>query len=169
MGAFLVHSEPPVPADAIFVFAGDWTGHRILKAAELRRQGYANRVLVSSPEKLFGEPEGYLAIRYAVRHGYPESWFEPVMLNAHSTRQEAQQLAGELARRHIRTLLAVTSDFHTARAGRTLRRAVGHDVRVTMVAAPYPFFSADGWWKTREGQKTVFDEYSKTIAYTFGL
>ena len=49
LGEFLVHTETPSHADVIVVLAGDPSGHRILRAAELVKQGYASKVLVSGP------------------------------------------------------------------------------------------------------------------------
>ena len=39
LGAMLVDSEPPQEADIAVVLAGDGSGHRIMKAADLVRQG----------------------------------------------------------------------------------------------------------------------------------
>ncbi len=41
LGGYLVYSEPPQSADIILVLAGDFYGSRVLKAAELAKQGYA--------------------------------------------------------------------------------------------------------------------------------
>jgi hypothetical protein len=38
-----------------------------------------------------------------------------------------------------------------------------------MVAAPDEFFSAYGWWHTREGRKTFFLESTKTFASMVGM
>ncbi len=59
------------------MLAGDGYGHRILRAAELVRQGLAPTVLVSGPEGLYGYYESELAIPFAVERGYPRSWFLP--------------------------------------------------------------------------------------------
>jgi uncharacterized SAM-binding protein YcdF (DUF218 family) len=61
----------------------------------------------------------------------------------------------------------VTSNYHTARAARLLRKyAPGIDVLA--VPASDPAFTPDGWWKTREGQKMFFYESVKTIATALG-
>lgn len=168
MGSYLVNASEPVKADAIFVFAGDGMGNRITKAAELVEQGYAPVAIVSGPRAYYGVYECDLAIPYAVHKGYPESYFEHFEHYANSTEEEAD-LAAPIIREHgIHRLLLVTSDFHTRRAMKQMQRALP-DVELTMVAAPDNSFSADGWWKSRQGQKTFLYEWLKTIATWFGI
>ena len=161
--------EEPFPADAIYVFAGDWTGDRVLKAAQLRQRGYAPLVLVASPMTLYGHEEGDLAVEYAVAHGYPRDWFEILRFRTNSTKDEVQKLRPELERRGIKRLIAVTSDFHTRRAGRLIKGALEPEIALRVVSAPYQYFTADHWWQDREGRKTVFFELTKTVTGLFGI
>jgi uncharacterized SAM-binding protein YcdF (DUF218 family) len=170
-GYALVHSEQPVKADLAVVLGGDYSGQRIEKAANLVRQGYVPAVLVSGPaEKMYGFSECDLAIDYIVRRGYPRAWFIAFPNPALSTRAEAGYVLPELRRRGVRSFLLVTSDYHTARARRiylAMERAQG-GAWFRTIAAPAPHFTPDGWWRDREGQKTVFFEWSKTIATALG-
>ena len=78
----------------------------------------------------------------------------------------------ELRRRHVRSFLLVTSDYHTARARRIFlaaERAMGGGPAMRTVAAPDQFFRPDSWWRNREAQKTAFFEWSKTVATALGL
>jgi hypothetical protein len=38
-----------------------------------------------------------------------------------------------------------------------------------MVAAPDEHFTAGGWWLNREGRKTAFLEWTKTVTGVFGI
>ena len=49
LGGYLVDAGPPQKADIALVLAGDSSGNRILKAAELVRDGIRSKVLVSGP------------------------------------------------------------------------------------------------------------------------
>jgi uncharacterized SAM-binding protein YcdF (DUF218 family) len=168
VGGFLVKAEAPFRADMIVVLAGDGMGHRILKGGELVEQGFAPRVLVSGPSGIYGHSEDSLAISFAVDHGYPQDYFIGFPNTSRSTVEEAQAILPELQKRGVKKFILVTSDFHTARAGRIYRkRANGLDMRV--VAANDEYFTAKGWWHTREGCKTVFLEWTKTIANLFGI
>ena len=168
MGGLLVHTETPSHADVVVVLAGDPFGHRILRAAELVKQGYASKVLVSGPGGAYDLHECDLAIPFVVRRGYPASWFLPVPHSGHSTDEEVQALFPVLQKLRTHTVLVVTSDYHTRRAWRTAcARWPGIDVR--MVAADDEFFSPSGWWHTREGRKTFLLEWTKTFAAAVGM
>lgn len=165
----LIQSDPPEPAQAILVLAGDQKGERIMKACELAKAGLAPRILVSGSGEIYGRHEAELAVEFAVRHQCPQSLLEPVPIRAFSTEEEAREFQRELRARNITELMIVTSNFHTARAGRIFRRRLADTVRVRMFAAPDALFDPDRWWHTREGQKTMFYESSKTISGAFGL
>ena len=172
LGYALVHDDGPAKADLVVVLGGDYYGRRILKGAELVRQGYAPAALVSGPAGFYGAYECDLAIPFAVRHGYPPEYFIPFPNQALSTREEASLALPELRRRKVRSFLLVTSDYHTARAARLFRaalRAAGGGPAMRVVAAPDEFFRPDSWWRSRQAQKTVFTEWCKTIASAFGI
>lgn len=168
LGRFLVESEEPFRADIVVVLAGDDHGNRILKGAELVRQGYAPKVLVSGPECCYGMHESDLAIPFAVRHGYPADWFVPLPFRGFSTREEARFVLAGLARLGVRRFLLVTSDYHTRRAARIYRGLVAPG-SFRVIAAPDWAFTPDGWWRTREGEKQAFYEWVKTLANWCGI
>ncbi|MGD1096101.1 MAG: YdcF family protein [Bryobacteraceae bacterium] len=168
VGSYLVRDGPPEKADLVVVLGGDFLGNRILKAAELVRQGYAPRVLVSGPAGAYGHYECDLAIPFAVSAGYPEAYFIPFEHNAHSTLEEAQAIVPKVRELHANHVLLVTSDYHTRRAG-NIFRSLGPDITWSVVAAPDAYFSAQGWWLNREGRKTAAIEWAKTVAEWIGL
>jgi uncharacterized SAM-binding protein YcdF (DUF218 family) len=168
LGRVLVRDDGPARADMAVVLAGDFSGNRILRAAELIKQGFVPKVLVSGPHTLFGHYECDYAIPFAVEHGYPQDWFIRAPHEALSTRAEAVAILADLRRLGVHRFLLVTSNYHTARAGRIFR-AAGPDLDIRMVAAPDKYFSPDGWWHNREGQKTFFIEWSKTVATMVGM
>ena len=168
MGHFLVQAEAPSQADVVVVLAGDYSGNRIEKAAELVRAKYAPLVLVSGPWEMYGQNEAHLAIAYVVKKGYPEAWFRPVLHQSDSTRDEASALREVFQREKYRKVLVVTSDFHTRRAGLILRRVI-HETEIHMVAAPTPNFDPGHWWGSRPGRKTMFQEWTKTLADWVGI
>jgi len=163
VGSYLVREQPPEKADIAIVLAGDGSGRRVLKAAELVRSGYAPLALVSGPGGAYGFHESDLEIRYAVKAGYPESYFRAVLHEGHSTRDEARIAAPILRQLGIHTALLVTSDFHTRRAGNVFRETTP-EIRYIVVGASDQYFSAGGWWHDREGRKTAFLEWTKTVA-----
>jgi len=171
-GQGLIRDDGPAKADIAIVLAGDFNGRRIEKAAELVRRGFVPAVIVSGPQGMYGVHESDLAIAFAIRKGYPAEWFIPFPNSALSTREEAALFLPELQRRNIRSFLLVTSDFHTARAARLFREAArstpGKNAEMRVVAAPHEYFHADSWWRTRQSQKVVFMEWTKTLATVVG-
>ena len=168
LGSYLVKAEAPQKADIALVLAGDGSGNRILAAAQLVRRGYVSKVLVSGPSGMYGHYESDLAIPFAVKAGYPESYFLHLENDARSTQEEARDAIARLHQLGAHKVLLVTSDYHTRRAGK-IYRAAAPDLQFIVVAAPDVSFTADGWWHTRQGQKTAFMEWVKTLTEPFGI
>ena len=168
MGDFLVKAEAPRKADGAVVLAGGWTGNRVMKGGELVRDGFAPLALVDGPPHHYGIHESELAIRYAAGRGFPAAYFEALPMNVNSTDEEARVVVDAVKRRGWRTVLLVTSDYHTRRAMRIFSKHA-NGVEFHPVAAPDPFFSAHAWWKTRDGRKTAFFEWVKTVTEPLGL
>jgi uncharacterized SAM-binding protein YcdF (DUF218 family) len=172
LGRALVHDDGAGKAEIAVVLAGDAWGNRLTKGAELVRQGYVPRVLVSGPPAFYGINEADAAIHFAVLKGYPAEWFIPLYHTGLSTAAEAVAVLDALKQRHIHSALLVTSDYHSARARRIFltaerRRGGGPELRV--VTSGDRFFSAAGWWHNREGRKTAFLEWTKTLTSVFGI
>ena len=163
MGELLFKSDPLEAADIVVVLAGDLYGERILLGAELVEKGYAPRVLVSGPKNFFGAPESELATPFAVARGASEGIFDAFPIEAHSTLEEANQVDGELRRRGIRKALVVTSNFHTRRARYIFHKHGSKDVDYVFVAADYPEFRPEDWWRSRQGRKVFVLESLKTL------
>jgi len=168
VGRYLVESAPPAASDCLFVLAGDFRGQRITTAAELYRKGLARQIFVSGPSGAFDQTEDELAIPFAKRRGYGDVPFVGLPNRANSTVSEARELHPKLKAAGCKSVLVVTSDFHTKRAGRILRR-IWTDLDVRMTAAPTEDFDASKWWTSRTYQKTLYMEWSKTLADWAGL
>lgn len=166
-GRALVENDGPQKAQAIVVLGGDDYGCRIIKAAQLATEGYAPFVLVSGPRMLLGH-ESDMTIQYAEQKGYPASLFHPLTDDTNSTRSETLFIGKYLREHGIRKILLVTSNFHTHRAAYLMRKQ-NPGLQVVVVPAPDPYFTSDGWWKTREGQKTFLIEWLKTVATWLGF
>jgi uncharacterized SAM-binding protein YcdF (DUF218 family) len=172
LGALLDSSEPPQKADMIVVIGGDLRGNRILKAAELVREGYGPKVLVSGQDAMFGRHESDMAIDFAVEHNYPRDEFIPLRYPALSTVDEAAADIRQLRELGVHKYILVTSPYHTARAARIFRREgrrEGAGLEVHTVSAPEPYWQNGEWWKSREGRKLWLLEFVKTMADWFRI
>ncbi len=166
MGQFLVSSEAPRKADAVVCMAGDEFGLRILTSAELVKKGYAPFVLVSGiPHLLMNEADEM--IRYAELRGYPASYFHAFRHDSDSTKSETRAIAAYLKIQGIHNVLLVTSNYHTRRAAWLLNKAAPW-LEIHTVAAPDRYFSPNGWWTTRSGQRTFLNEWLRTLSAWVG-
>lgn len=169
LGTYLVRADEPEKCDCLFVLAGDFNGQRIMKAAELYRQGLAGKIFVSGPAfRIYGRTEDEMAIEFARANGESDVPFTGMKNAGRSTLSEARDTYGQLRAEGCRSVLAVTSDFHTRRAGNILRREWA-DMTVRMAAAPTSEYDAERWWQDRSYQKTFFFEWTKTFADWLGL
>ena len=168
LGSYLIKADAPEKADIALVLAGDGEGNRILTAAQLARQGYISQILVSGPSGMYGRYECDLAIPFAVKAGYPESYFLHFENDARSTQEEARDAIARLRQMGVHKVLLVTSDYHTRRSGKIYRTAAP-DLQFVVVAAPDRYFTAGGWWHNRQGEKIAFNEWVKTLTEPFGI
>ena len=163
LGESLVANQQPFKADTVVVLAGDATGERIGRAVELAKEQWAPLIVISSAGDVFDIPEGELAINWAVRKGALREWFLLLNNKADSTREESVGIAAECQRRGFQKVILVTSDFHTHRAGITLR-SVASNLEIRTVASKTAIYDPKNWWKFRQSRKIWLLEFSKTIA-----
>jgi len=156
-----VDGPPTPPADVVVALAGDMTGGRVMRAAELVREGAAPLALANGAAGMFGEEECRLAARFAWERGAERAEVEPFCFEADSTLEESQIVDAELKRRGFRRAFVVTSEFHTRRARYIFNRHTSGDVEYHFLASQTRGFDPDAWWRSRGGQKLLFLEYVK--------
>lgn len=177
LGNYLIATDPLAQADAIEVLAGGEIS-RCKTAAELFRQGWAPRILITKDIYLENKDE---LIRYGIPvleshdrclavlayYKVPRNAVEVLDGNNESTADEAQKLLEYLKSRGMRRLLVVTSNFHTRRAVILFRRVfqdAGIDVLV-QATPPDIHFDPKEWWTRRRDAKTLLWEYQKLAFY----
>ena len=162
-GRFLV-VDAPVRSDAILVLAGE-TEHRPARALERLDQGYGRRVVIDVPAdaRSYGFTEVELARKYV--QGLPQAAkVEICPIAGLSTKDESHDaercLAG--AGENSKTILIVTSDFHTRRALSIFQ----HEIRGTSfstAAARDEIQFGTRWWTHRQWAKTCVDEWLRLV------
>ena len=163
LGHQLILEESPFKADAIVVLAGDVSGERVMKAVELYQAAWAPKIFVSSAGSFFDVTEGQLATQYAVNRGLPATAIEVLQSDADSTIEESKFLSAELSRRGVKSYLLVSSDYHTRRAAKVVRRnAPGFQMHV--LGSKTAKFDPDTWWQNRPARKIWLMEAAKTVA-----
>ncbi len=166
----LVHEDPLVKAEAIVVLAGG-NGNRIEAAARLYREGFGEKLFFSGFRMYPGTYTSTLMKNYALELGVPEDKIIASIPKVEvSTRGESIANLELLNKNHIKKFILVTSAFHTRRSKLMYENAIellGYNIEFLVHPAPDPFVPILGWWKLRTGQKGVFLEYLKSIAYYF--
>ena len=158
---FLVIDDPE-KSDVIVVLAGE-TDKRPARALELLKQNYAKNVVLDVPaeDRIFGTTAEELARKWAA--SLPQSSQISVCpIRGLSTKAEAIE-SGECAKKvGARSILLVTSDFHTRRAASIFRRQ-WPDIPIHVAAAYDAEQFGDPWWRHRQWAKTNFDEWIRLI------
>ena len=162
-GGFLVVNEPS-KADVAVVLAGE-TDARPRLGLEMLRRGYVQRLILDVPaaEKVYSWPETELAEKYV--KSLPEAPAVSVCpVYGLSTKAEAQDVAGCLREVPAKTVLVVTSDYHTRRAVTIFRHELPQ-YRFSVVGASTPDFG-EHWWTRRQWAKINFDEWVRLAWWT---
>ena len=173
----LIVSAPLEHADAIVVLSGSSTlAERTQHAALLYSQNRAPKILLttdnhqgswSSAEQR--NPYFYeIAVKELTRLGVPAQNVEVVGPPVNSTGDEAKVISEYAKTHNLRSILIVTSGYHSRRALRTFRTTfqdtniqIGIDPVNTGIQTPRPAT----WWLLPRGWQLVFVEYLKLIYY----
>ena len=160
-GKFLL-LDAPRPCDVIVVLAGE-TDRRPQRALELLKQGYGKRILLDVPRaaKLYEFTQIELAQNY-IRDLPRGASVSICPIDGLSTKEESKDVEKCLSRSRDRSVLIVTSDFHTRRALEIFQREVaGYDYSVAAARDDTQFGTR--WWAHRQWAKTFVDEWLRLL------
>jgi len=151
-------------ADAILVLDGE-TDRRPALGIELLRQGYAPHVLldVSDDSHVYHLTPAQIAEEYI--HTLPPGIAGSVSvcrMAALSTRDEAAQAQHCLDAIGARSVLVVTSEYHTRRALSVFRH-VFPNRSIGVAGAREPDWFGVRWWQHRQWAKVTLDEWTRLI------
>ncbi len=174
---WLVVRRPLAKADALVVLGGAKSyRERVRRAAELWRQGLAPAVVINDDRSQLGwsnADERNLTARertarFLARSGVPARDIQVLPAQTDNTFDEAVALLRYARTRGFRSLILVTSPYHSRRALRTFdavfrdsRIAIGIEPVVDGIESP----PAAYWWLKRNGWRFVPSEYLKLAYY----
>ncbi len=170
-GNLLISSDPPVPADAIYVLGGA-SLDRGTAAVELLNDGIAPIAFCLGelvPQSLEGEglfiPEGQLIANVMLRAGADPAKVE-VILEGTSTWEESEAILDHAIENAFDTVMIVSTDFHSRRVGMVFRdRFRKQGIKVYVHGAPSSEYDSRRWWESEQGLMMVNNEYVKLIYY----
>jgi uncharacterized SAM-binding protein YcdF (DUF218 family) len=146
-------------SDAILVLSDDnFYADRATHAAQVYRQGFAS-VVVASGRRL----RPYAGVAELIEHdlierGVPKDKIIRVAHDADNTREEAKALAQVAKQRKWRSVIVVTSNYHTRRARYIFSHVFPKDIRVRVSGASDGDFDPERWWEKRISVKELARE-----------
>lgn len=173
----LIIEKPLERADAILILSGSSVYlERTQKAALVYRQGIAPKILLTDD----GERAGWskierrnlkfveLARNDLIAGGVAPENIEIIAAQVSGTIDEAEALRGKVEQTGWKSVLIVTSAYHTRRSLWTFERVLENkNVQIGIVAPPTgeQTPSPSVWWLTRKGWIFVAGEYVKAVYY----
>ena len=171
---FTVHTAHK-GADAIVVLSGTFET-RIPRAADLCRQGYGPRILITQerPFNVLSEQvhcsnsQKTQALLELLQVQCDLIRVPSLKGGATSTFDEAYDLRDWAQMHNYRRIIIVSDNFHTRRALYAFKKIFkGTDIAVEAAGAPNDCFSEDDWWESDMGISCYILEGIKYLVYCF--
>ena len=172
----MVNAELP-HADVLVVLAGSTAyAERTRRAAELYHEGRAPKIVLTNDNQQSGWSNALQRNPFFVERAVeelsaarvPASVIEILPQAVSSTYDEAQLLRRYAETNGLRSILIVTSAYHSRRALWTFRKVFegsGVNIGLTFAAPGEQTPSPSLWWLRLSGWKAVAGEYVKLIYY----
>lgn len=159
-GSYLTVSDPQ-KADVILVLANGGDPDRYLHAVELVRQGYAPHIVFDvQGTKVYSVSMQDLAQQLADRTLPAQTTV--CLTTGDSTYEEMADAKQCIDKVGAKSVLVVTSDFHTRRASEVVKKRLPKH-QVSIAATQNEKWFGEPWWQRRRWAKTLFEEYQKLI------
>ena len=160
-GRMLVIDQPRT-SDVLLVLAGE-TEHRPARAVQLLGEGYTRKIVLDVPAE--GQVYEFSLLQLARRYveNLPQKASISICpIEGLSTKDEVREAEQCLAREGAKSVLIVTSDFHTRRALHIFQKEIpGISFSVAAVQDSTQFGTR--WWAHRQWAKTLLDEWLRLI------
>ncbi len=157
-------------ADALIVLGDDnFYADRVTRGSQLFREGKAP-VIVASGRRL--RPNAGIAELMEhdlVERGVPRDKILRFSHDGDSTLEEAQSLARIVKERKWRSVIVVTSNFHTRRARYVFQRVFPQGMEVRVASARDGDFDPEHWWEKRKSIKELTQEFAGMVVTVWEL
>lgn len=170
-GTFLIRTDAQCQADALYVLGGaafdrgSYTQGLLAKGCA--PIAYCTGSTISQSYKAEGRmlTEADLTRAAAVRGGADPQQVLPFPYGT-STWEEAAGILHHAKAKGYKTILLLTTDFHSRRVGKVFREQfAGSGIAVAVQAAPSSEYDVNAWWNSEQGLLMVNNEYVKTLYY----
>jgi uncharacterized SAM-binding protein YcdF (DUF218 family) len=159
IGQGWIVEDPLERSDALIILSDDnFYADRATRAAELYRHGMAPEIVASGRRLRPFAGIAELMVHDLLERGVPKDKIEAFPQDADNTREEAQALAQLVARKKWRSIIVVTSNYHTRRARYIFHRVFPATIRVRIASASDGDFDPQQWWQHRKSIKRLTTE-----------
>jgi len=162
--------DPLDKADAVIVLGDDnFYADRATRGAELFREGKAPAIVASGRRLRPSAGIAELMEHDLVERGVPKDKIVRFAHDADSTLEEAQALARLAKERKWRSVIVVTSNFHTRRTRYIFRRVFPQGMEVRVASARDGDFDPERWWEKRKSIKELTGEFAGMVVTIWEL
>jgi uncharacterized SAM-binding protein YcdF (DUF218 family) len=157
-------------SDAIIVLSDDnFYADRATRAAELFRRDMAPEVVASGRRLRPFAGIAELMVHDLSERGVPKGKIEAFAHDADNTREEAQALAQLAVRKKWRSVIVVTSNYHTRRVRYIFERVFPSAIRVRIASARDGDFDPERWYQYRKSIKQLTREMAGLVVAMWEL
>ena len=153
IGNWLSFSETPCNADLIICLTG--SNERVQKAIDLSRQGYAEKILVTSVQipSLMG------------KNRVPAENIMILSSKAASTYEEARLVSQFINEKKYNSAIIVSDPYHMYRVKWTFGQVLNSQKIHTTFTASEPSWAKGSWWENKTSRVFVLNEIPKVLYY----
>ncbi len=156
--------DPLGKADALVVLSDDnFYADRATRAAELLREGKAPLIVASGRRLRPNAGIAELMEHDLIERGVPKEKIVRLPQDADSTKEEAEAVLKFAKEKRWRSVIVVTSNYHTRRARYIFRRVFPQGIEVHIASARDGDFDPQHWWEKRKSAKELTLEFAGMV------
>jgi uncharacterized SAM-binding protein YcdF (DUF218 family) len=153
--------DPLGKAEALVVLSDDnFYADRATRAAELLREGKAPLIVASGRRLRPNAGIAELMEHDLVERGVPKEKIVRLPHDADSTKEEAEAVLKFAKEKKWRSVIVVTSNYHTRRARYIFRRVFPQGIEISVASARDGDFDPQHWWEKRKSLKALTREFA---------
>lgn len=166
IGWFIAPQDTLVKSDAIVVVSGGDTDKRTDAGVQLFHEGWAPTLILVGAAADQGTSNASVMRMRAVNAGVPmaQTLVEEKSAN---TQQNAEFLKPLADSRDIKSMILVSSPYHTRRVKTTFGKVFGPDYQFIAQPAKDSKWARSTWWKNRDTTNLTLNELEKTLYVKF--
>jgi uncharacterized SAM-binding protein YcdF (DUF218 family) len=170
VGESWVVEDPLQQSDALLLLSDDnFFADRATRASDLYRQKLAPVVVASGRRLRPSAGIAELMEHDLIERGVPKERIIRFPHDGDNTREEALALRALVADKNWRSVIVVTSNYHTRRARYIFQHVFPQSVAVRVASARDGDFDPEHWWENRKSLKDFVRELAALVVATWEL